>query len=573
VKQAITMYRPTTPHQEGQHQMLGVQSTCSLNGITSDVTLLRREIASTCRQCRCADDDTKDCSMSPVMLRGRRSSAELDHDDHVSGSLSADRDRALRHQPTADADADGHDSRALQSVTVDDCDVSCGGNTKPGAAAVSGRSSLVKPPYSYIALITMAILQAPGKRLSLSGICDFIAARFPYYRERFPAWQNSIRHNLSLNDCFVKVAREPGNPGKGNYWTLDPASEDMFDNGSFLRRRKRFKRATSGSTSGPELRLLQQYAAGLYARQHHHRHHHHHPPVNQYTGGMVVGDCPAIFTGLSPAGCHALHDVTTEQVLRQLHHQRAAASAVQPTSSLIPGGNGIPVADFRPGDIAPIIGDVGITTSGLPLLPEVVQRHVTAEHRRLHQLQLLQQQQRSCWPPRLPDLSERQPSPETVMATTKQEALPSPVKRVYRARETPSDDFMTSSRSPSITSLSPDGGSPSKSTCKRTTLTFNIDNLLKTTTTTAKFSSSGEDVKPKVAAVRYTDVTAEKVPDDSIEFFRQSASASLRGQLALSVSHDPVRRPPFQLQDSRRHPFFAVASLHADNACVSPAVQ
>ena len=30
--------------------------------------------------------------------------------------------------------------------------------------------------------------------------------------------------------------------GKGNYWTLDPASEDMFDNGSFLRRRKRFKR-------------------------------------------------------------------------------------------------------------------------------------------------------------------------------------------------------------------------------------------------------------------------------------------------------------------------------------------
>ncbi|KAF5923688.1 hypothetical protein HPG69_011086 [Diceros bicornis minor] len=38
------------------------------------------------------------------------------------------------------------------------------------------------------------------------------------------------------------IPREPGNPGKGNYWTLDPQSEDMFDNGSFLRRRKRFKR-------------------------------------------------------------------------------------------------------------------------------------------------------------------------------------------------------------------------------------------------------------------------------------------------------------------------------------------
>ncbi|XP_061737006.1 forkhead box protein E1 [Nerophis ophidion] len=99
-----------------------------------------------------------------------------------------------------------------------------------------------KPPYSYIALISMAIANSPDRKLTLGGIYKFITERFPFYRDNSRKWQNSIRHNLTLNDCFIKIPREPGRPGKGNYWALDPNAEDMFESGSFLRRRKRFKR-------------------------------------------------------------------------------------------------------------------------------------------------------------------------------------------------------------------------------------------------------------------------------------------------------------------------------------------
>lgn len=98
-----------------------------------------------------------------------------------------------------------------------------------------------KPPYSYISLTAMAIWSSPEKMLPLSDIYRFITDRFPYYRRNTQRWQNSLRHNLSFNDCFIKIPRRPDRPGKGSFWALHPSALDMFENGSFLRRRKRFK--------------------------------------------------------------------------------------------------------------------------------------------------------------------------------------------------------------------------------------------------------------------------------------------------------------------------------------------
>lgn len=172
------------------------------------------------------------------------------HPQHSHHAQSHDLSLASIESPHSDDDSDD-ENRVKSEKDIDE-------NELPGAevdedvdpAKLSGTSTLsqqkrrfadVKPPYSYIALITMSLESSAAGMMTLNEIYAFIMNRFPYFKNNQQRWQNSIRHNLSLNDCFVKVPRAPGRPGKGNYWALHPSCGDMFANGSFLRRAKRFK--------------------------------------------------------------------------------------------------------------------------------------------------------------------------------------------------------------------------------------------------------------------------------------------------------------------------------------------
>ena len=88
---------------------------------------------------------------------------------------------------------------------------------------------LAKPSISYACLIAEAINSVSERKLTLSSIYKYITDRYPYFRFSKSGWQNSIRHNLSLNKAFRKVPRDGTEPGKGMYWALEPQYAHLVD--------------------------------------------------------------------------------------------------------------------------------------------------------------------------------------------------------------------------------------------------------------------------------------------------------------------------------------------------------
>ncbi|XP_036597014.1 forkhead box protein H1 [Trichosurus vulpecula] len=101
-----------------------------------------------------------------------------------------------------------------------------------------------KPPYTYLAMIALVIQAAPARRLKLAQIIHQVQALFPFFKDDYEGWKDSIRHNLSSNRCFHKVPKDPEKPqAKGNFWAVDvsqiPAEALRLQNTAVARRGER----------------------------------------------------------------------------------------------------------------------------------------------------------------------------------------------------------------------------------------------------------------------------------------------------------------------------------------------
>ncbi|KAJ9154800.1 Forkhead box protein J2 [Pleurostoma richardsiae] len=124
----------------------------------------------------------------------------------------------------------------------------------------------IKPQYSYAQMITQAIMNTPDGKLNLNGIYTFIMSKYAYYRHQQAAgWQNSIRHNLSLNKAFEKVARSTDEPGKGMKWQIvAEVRDDMVRNA--YRGGRGGHRGSSNPSSPNQLNYITQGPRDMAAR-------------------------------------------------------------------------------------------------------------------------------------------------------------------------------------------------------------------------------------------------------------------------------------------------------------------
>ncbi|XP_047440621.1 forkhead box protein O4 [Mugil cephalus] len=139
-----------------------------------------------------------------------------DGTESAAGTPPADEDKPEPQQITSESDkaAAAAEGGALSSVG--------------GAGATPRKGSSRRNAWgnqSYADLISQAIENSPEKRLTLAQIYEWMVKTVPYFRDKGDSnssagWKNSIRHNLSLHNKFLRVHNE--STGKSSWWMLNP---------------------------------------------------------------------------------------------------------------------------------------------------------------------------------------------------------------------------------------------------------------------------------------------------------------------------------------------------------------
>ena len=122
--------------------------------------------------------------------------------------------------------------------------------SKPATNSKAG-----KPSESHVELISRAIMESSEQRLILADIYQYFYDNYPYFQTAPRGWRNTVRYNLSTNECFIKKGRAPS--GRGFYWAIHPACVEDFQKGEFNRRlaRQRVQYATRVGASIPQVEL------------------------------------------------------------------------------------------------------------------------------------------------------------------------------------------------------------------------------------------------------------------------------------------------------------------------------
>ncbi|XP_041772789.1 forkhead box protein biniou [Anopheles merus] len=200
--------------QQQQHQQHSMQATSTSGGHLIEASLHL----------------PKSTSASPVSQLG--SPCSTSPTPPVSGASSTTGAVAAARKTTPTANSGGGEQQ-LSSTT------GSGAGSGEGPKKPNGGRRQEKPQLSYINMIVMAIKDSPHRRRTLSEIYKYLQSKYEFFNGEYNGWKNSVRHNLSLNECFKKLPKECGKPGKGHYWTIDASAEYMFEDEGSLRRRPR----------------------------------------------------------------------------------------------------------------------------------------------------------------------------------------------------------------------------------------------------------------------------------------------------------------------------------------------